>query len=440
MATVPRPRPAIAESRSYLWGAFLVGFFLQFNLVPTAWHIPITRFSQLVMLPCIAFLVHRLLSRANPLSTLFYCVLMLLFVALHLALGGASLAFGNANIDLALSVGSALYLLGGVGLYILVAQRSGTTWFCWGILLGGLLSLIVFVMEANGMTGLAKAIGLAQATQNVQMVAVGGGIGRLTGMWGHANEVGHVLAIAAPAAGYLFVSKRERMPLVILGIILAVCFFYTANRGGIIAAMATCIAMLFARKESIAVQRNSILLTLGAMAVIAYALYFLPPPAFIYERFADDAAMTNNASGRMATTLAGIEIALRHPFGMQVQDWRSALLSQTGFQTPHNGFISMANGLGVPFLLMYLFALVVVVIAGLRQPRKLSLDIFLMLAAVQMSVSFLFEELSYVDAFMLMFSLVMARVYSGAVNLAERRPAVGRARRRTDAEARPVTS
>jgi hypothetical protein len=68
----------------------------------------------------------------------------------------------------------------------------------------------------------------------------------------------------------------------------------------------------------------------------------------------------------------------------------------------------------------------------------LSLDIFLMLAAVQMSVSFLFEELSYVDAFMMMTSLVLARVFSGAVDM------TGRARtrvqrRQPDAQAQPAT-
>jgi hypothetical protein len=438
MATRSMPRLAAAEQPAFQWALFALGFFLQFNLVPTAWHIPVTRFTQLLMLPCIAFLVHRLASRTNMIFTVFYCAVMMLFVVLHLAFSGTSLTFGSGNSDLAVTIGYALYLLGGVGIYIMLAQRNGTSWFCWGILIGALLSLIVFVMEAHGMTGLAQSLGLAQPNQTVQKMGGEDGFSRLTGMWGHANAVGHVLAIAAPAAGYLFVSRRERMPLVLLGIIMLVCFYFTANRGGIIATMVTGVVMLFARKESIRAQRRSILITLGGLAVVAYGLYYLPSPDFIYARFSGGSGMNNNATGRVVTLMAGLDLAVRHPFGMSITDWGDALHRSTGFDTPHNGFISMANGMGVPFVLMYIWAVVTVGIAGLRKPRKLSLDIFLMLAAVQMSVSFLFEELSYVDAFMMMTSLVLARVFSGAVDM------TGRARtrvqrRQPDAQAQPAT-
>ncbi|QJU57104.1 O-antigen ligase family protein [Sphingomonas sp. AP4-R1] len=441
MATRSMPKLAAVEQPSYQWAAFALGFFLQFNLVPTAWHIPITRFTQLLMLPCIAFLVHRLASRPNPLPTLLYCAGMLLLVVLHLAFSGTPLAFGGGNIDLAASVGYALYLLGGVGLYIMLAQRSGTSWFCWGILIGGLFSLLVFVMEANGLTGLAKAIGLTQPTQSLQKIGSDDGFTRLTGMWGHANEVGHVLAIAAPAAGYLYVSRRERMPLVLLGLITMACFFFTANRGGVIAVIVTGLAMLVARKERVDIKRKSFLFTMLGVVGVCYALYFLPSPDFIYARFAGDSgAINSNASGRLVTTRLGIDIALHHPFGMGVTDWRAALERGSGFQTPHNGFISMTNGMGIPFLLMCVWALIAVTLAGLRQPRKLSLDIFLMLAAVQMAVSFMFEELSYVDSFMMISALIMARVYSGAVNLVGRGRGRGAVpmRRKPDAQAQPA--
>lgn len=441
MATPPLPRRAAGESQTYLWAAFAVGFFLQFNPVPLAWHIPVPRFSQFAMLPCIAFLVHRMLSRTNLLSPLLYCALMLLFACIHVAVAGTSLMFGGGNTDLAITVSYVLYLIGGVGLYILLTQRSATAWFCWGLLIGALLSLVVFVMEANGMSGLAKLLGLTQSNQTIQKIGVSDGFSRLTGMWGHANEVGHVLAIAAPAAGYLYVARRERMALLVLAIVTGACFYFTANRGGVIAVLVTCIVMLFARKEVVAVKRRSILIMLAALAVISYALYFMPSPDFIYARFSDESGATKNASGRVETTLAGIELALQHPFGIGDTDWRAALQARTGFSTPHDGFISMAYEMGLPFVLMVMVAMAIVSFAGFRQPRTFSLDIFLMLAAVQMMISFLFEELSYVDPFVMLVSLILARVYSGAVSTVTRRGARGTApsRRQVDLQAQPAT-
>ncbi|PZU07037.1 O-antigen ligase [Sphingomonas sp.] len=434
MATRLMPAAAAGDAGVYRWAAFGTGFLLQFNLVPAAWHIPVTRISLIAMLPWIAFLIHRLLSRANPLSTILYSAIIVLFVFLHLAFSGTALTFGGGNVDLALSLGYLIYLLGAVGLYIVLAQRSGTAWFCWGLLFGALTSLLVFVMQAIGLGGLAISLGLSQPRQVIQGLVDGSS--RLTGMWGHANEVGHILAISAPAAGYLFVSRRDRAPLVLLAIIMGGCFFFTANRGGMIAAIITCIAMFFARKESVMEQRRPLLITLALLAVVGYALYFLPAPEFIFARFTEDSNINNNASGRLGTTLAGLEMAVTHPFGMSGVDWRSALRSRTGFSTPHNGFIAMTNSIGLPFVLMYLVALVTVVLAGLRKPRKLSLDIFLMLAAVQASFSFMFEDVSLADPFMVIIGLIMARVYSGAVTLAApRRRNASAGRRQADAQA-----
>jgi O-antigen ligase len=431
MARPLTPRAAPAEPRSYQWSAFATGFFLQFDLVPTAWHIPITRISLVIMLPWIAFLVHRLLSRTNLLWTILYGVLMLIFVLLHLAFSGTSLNFGGGNVELAVSLSYALYLLGGIGLYIALAQRSGTGSFCWGLLIGALVSLIVFVMQAAGLGSLAIALGLSQPRQVIQELG-GSGFSRLTGMWGHANAVGHILAIAAPAAGYLFIARRDRLPLILLAVIMGTCFFFTANRGGMIAAVLTCIAMLFMRKESVMAQRRTFLIAIGGLVGISYAMYFLPSPEFIYVRFTEDSGINSNASGRVATTLSGIELAIRHPFGLSSTDWRASLKENTGFITPHNGFITLAYQMGLPFLLMYLAAIVGCVLAGLRKPRKLSLDIFLMLAAVQASISFMFEELSNADPFIVLIGLIMARCYSAAVDVNGRRRTRVEPRRQPD--------
>lgn len=411
------------------------GFFLQFDLVPTAWHIPITRITLILMIPFILYLFHYITTYRKLTKVTGYLVAIPAFSLLHIASTGMSLSFGASNTDLALALGFVLYLVGGIGIYITLFRRGGTDGFCWGLLLGALCSLPILVLQANGFGDLLIKVGFAEPRQVVQQVNLPGLTERLTGMWGHANEVGHVLAIATPAACYLYLYRQTRLPLAIAAIVSVVGYYYTVNRGGIIASMLVFIMTLFIKNKQVGIdyskqKPNDILIAAIALGVIVIALYLLPTPEFLYKRLDDANAINQNAGGRFATTLAGLQAALQSPFGSLSSDWRWTMKGLTGFTTTHNGFLSLAFELGALALPFFIFAFGAVVVQGFRTSKRLSLDTYLMLASIQVSISFMFEELSDCDAFMLMMGIIMARVYSGVVDVKADQSDGGKARRR----------
>lgn len=400
-----------------LYACFLVGLFLQFNIVPVAFHIPVPRITQLLTLPLIGFLIYTIaFSKRSFTQTIAYLSAMTILIAVHMFASGTSMSFGGSNSDLASALAFGLYLFGAVGLYLLLSKRNATNYFAWGIVIGGLLSLVAFFMQAHGMAALARTLGLAQPNQVVARLSDEGETIRLSGMWAHANQVGHVLAMVAPASGFLLLSRGNKLPTVLMAIAMLVCFNYTGNRGGVITSVLTAIAAIFIRSETTRSRRRAIVGSAIFLFIATYALYFMPLPESFYARFEHNANMDRNASGRLLTTQEALTLAIEHPFGMSQPDWRSALVQRTGFSTPHNGFFALANAMGLLFLLMFVGAQIRVVMLGLKKPRDLSLDIFLALAAFQIALSFMFEELGYTDTFMFVIALIMARVYSGAVD------------------------
>jgi hypothetical protein len=408
--TASVPGPVAAQVRMPLWRpwlAFLFGFFLQFNILIGGGEgdavIGGYGFRALDFLSVLAvalLLIHAVLPRRVLALAVFTAII-----------GAMSLlriqdpTFWSDSRTVTLALHYLAYSFSGLYLATICSDDFVVMRFCWGLIVGLLATVPIFVLQDLGYSSSLVELGLVPGWHD--MVDLGSGdIARYSGLWGHPNQAGHIAALAG-AAGAYFVFHRRWIPAVLVATALVTVFYYTESRGGLIAGGSVlALSLLFERKHKLDFFRIAIV-AIAVIIVIALLLQI----DFIAYRFEADPTAASNFSERLASTWAGIEVALANPLGLNLDVYNSEMFSASGVGTPHNGFISAAIILGmVPFLL-----LIASFLANCRVRDEA--DQFFLFLTVQVSVSFMFEQVpadyDYAFIICLLFGRAFLRTHIG---------------------------
>ena len=380
-----RSAPAISVAGAALWKqafAFLVGFSVQFSMLigggaegasATGGYgyrlLDFVALGAACLLGVYSFVPHRIL----PLAA--YSVIV---GALFLP----ALAMANDPRTALLIYHYILYSFAALMVAVVVSEAQVLHRFCWGLIIGLLASVPVFVLQNLGWSGALIDWGLMPGYANI-FGAVARDIPRYSGLWGHPNEAGHVAALAAAAGAYFAISQRRLVPLILVAGGLLAVFYYTWCRGALIAG-GIVLAIPFVVSRGRAKSHRLIVM----LPILLLAVFVVSQLDFVASRFEDDANASNNIADRVASVLGGLQAMLDNPLGTSIDQFLSSVAAATGgIGSPHNGFIFFGGVLG----LLPLAAFLAACMANFRVRNDS--DTFFLLFTLQVSISFLFEQL-----------------------------------------------
>ena len=388
---------AAEQSRTSAWMqglAFLFGFFSQFDILvggngegAAATGGYGYRVSDLLCVVAIGLLGIRALSprRLVPLAIFSIIIVAIAFIRIL----GPSL---NGDRSGVLAIHYLAYSFAALYLVTILEQKAARERFCWGLILGLLASVPVFILQGTDHVGELVSLGLIPGNFQVLHLDVGGPL-RYSGLWGHPNEAGHVAALAAPAGAYFFFVQRRILPTALIAGALFVIFYYTQSRGGLmVGGGVLAIPFLFSQRGKINVFRFVI-----AGLAILISVVLISHLDFISSRF-EDAGTAGNFAERLNTIQFGLETVLAHPFGLSLTDFELIMASGTGgVPGSHDGLIFF----GAIFGWLPLAFLITAVVRSLSV--RSDADVFFALIASGLLFSSLFEEVpaSYPFAFVI---------------------------------------
>jgi hypothetical protein len=340
----------------------------------------------------------------------------LMSVVLYGLAVGALFATGALSIDprtAILAYHYVLYSFAALYLVVILDDVSVLEWFCWGLIVGLLATIPIFLAQDSGYSAKLVEWGLSPGYAPF----IGGtvrAVPRYAGLGGHPNETGHVAALTAAAGAYFVVARRRFLPGILVAAGLMVVFYYTWSRGGFIAGGIILAIPFLMTKGRINIFR---LAMMSAVLVLAFAV--LTQIDFVASRFSDDPNAANNIADRIESTLSGLSVLLTNPMGMPFDDFISLVASGSGgVESPHNGFIFFGGIFG----LLPLAAMLAAFAVNFRV--RDDVDIFFALLTLVICISFMFEQLpgSYSYAFTV--CLVGARAFlkTGLGRLIKARP------------------
>jgi hypothetical protein len=275
-----------------------------------------------------------------------------------------------------------LYSFAALYVAVLLSDTSALNRFCWGLTIGLLASVPIFVLQNWGWSRTLLDWGLMPGYTNV-FGAVARDIPRYSGLWAHPNEAGHIAALAAAAGAYLTIAQRRLLPVILVAAGLLAVFYYSWCRGALIAGVAVLAIPFFVSRGRAKTSRLVFMLPIFIIAIVA-----LSQLDFVASRFENDQNAANNVTDRFASLLGGMRVMLANPFGMSIAYFLSSIAAATGgIGSPHNGFIFLGGVLGLMPLLVFLAACA----ASLR--IRDDTDLFFALLTLQVVVSFMFEQL-----------------------------------------------
>lgn len=285
-----------------------------------------------------------------------------------------------------------LYSLAALYVVIVLEDVVALERFCWGLIFGLLASVPIFVVQDSMFSSKLAEWGLTPGYSQVAW-ADGSGYARYAGLWSHPNEAGHIAALSAAAGAYFAFVRRRFLPLALVFVGLIAVFYYARSRGGFIAGGAIlAIPFLITRG------RTSVFRLMVTSAIVGLSIVLVSQIDFIGSRFGDDPNGANNIAQRLESIESGLNVLLTRPLGMPIDEFMSYVSAGSGGTTsPHNGFIFFGGVFG----LLPLSAFLVACAASLRV--RDDTDVFFALLTVQVTISFLFEQLplSYVYAFVI---------------------------------------
>jgi len=403
IARVKTPNLNLQKSRRFPGGRFLaagvIGFFLQFNPSLVNLHLGIAHFSEIVFLMMTVGTGYLFATGYRQVRIVVLVLFVLGCFVTRAAFGGLEFQMGNGNNDLVSAVGFLVYALGAPFLFYLFEDSEPVYGFSLGFLAGAVGSTMVLWGQFVHLDSLLIQLGLMPPVHTVQMLSTVGE-GRMSGMWGHANEAGHVLALAMSAAACVWVCRRGYgAPAIALAIAcVAAMFYFAANRGGIISCVIVLGAAMYLNDDFRPTKWRTVILV-AILLTMAIVVPYMISNSLFSGRFAND-VLAQNASGRVTTTWQGFELMLTHPFGYNTDVRQSDLRTETGFDTPHNGWLALGYAEGIPFLLIVVASLVFVLARPFIRWRVRPRDVLAFFFAIQLATSFMFEELAYSENFM----------------------------------------
>jgi hypothetical protein len=283
-----------------------------------------------------------------------------------------------------------LYSFAALYLATVLSDAASLEWFCWGLIIGLLATVPIFILQASDYSSKLVEWGLVPGYAYVFSSAESD-FARYSGLYGHPNEAGHVAALSAAAGAYYALVRRNYIPSILVGVGLIAVFYFTRSRGGLLAGVVTLAAPYLLPSQRSTLFR---LATTVALAAIAFGLMWQLD--FIASRFTADPNEAYNIADRLDSILSGLQVLATHPFGMPINEFLSYVAAGSGGVTsPHNGFIFLGGVFGILPLSAFVLAWAVSLYTFDR------IDVFFALFAVQMCVSLLFEQMpgSYPFAF-----------------------------------------
>jgi hypothetical protein len=288
------------------------------------------------------------------------------------------------------------------GLYVAINLSSGAAlgMFCWGLIVGLLATIPIYVLQDAGWSANLIQWGFASGFART-FDQLSRDMPRLSGITGHPNEAGHVAALATAAGTYFALLRRGFWPLILVAGGVLATFYYTWSRGGLIAS-ALILAVPF-----VYVRGRAALLRIGVTAgILIAAVALLSQLDFVSSRFGDDPNATDNMAQRLESILAGFQVLMMNPFGMSINEFISLVAAGSGgVASPHNGFLFFGGVFG----LLPLFVLISAFAMNLRV--RTDQDIFFALLTLQICVSFLFEQLPGSLPYVFVMCVLVARAY-----------------------------
>jgi O-Antigen ligase len=292
-----------------------------------------------------------------------------------------------------------LYSLAGIYVAMIVNDQAALSRFCWGLILGGLATVPIFSLESAGYSSALIDWGLVPGYSHI-FAGLVRSLPRYSGLSGHPNEAGHVAALSAAAGAYFAYVQRRYLPLALAAGSILLIFYYTWSRGGLVAGgVVLFIPFLFSRGRT-EVWRLPLMIVSFVVVLVAITQF-----DFVISRFEDDPNVANNIAGRIDSTTYALGALLSHPFGTSMEDFYSIVGSGTGgTSSAHNGFLFFGGIFGV----LPLLVLLTVFLANFIVRDET--DIFFAFLTLQVSLSYLFEQLSGSYSYAFITSIMMSRL------------------------------
>jgi hypothetical protein len=354
------------------------------------------RVLDFLCIVAIALLVFQNLNSRRIVALAIYAISLSALAAIRVV----DPAFGDDPRTAILGIHYLGYSFAGLYLAIALNRPTATAAFCWGLVLGLLVTLPIFVLQDTGQDTMLVNLGLIPGYYQVLQLDVGDSL-RYAGLWTHPNEAAHVAALAAPGAAWLYLIENRKLPMTLVAGALLAIFYYTQSRGGLVVGYCVLVLpLLFGRDRRIYPLR---LLLVGIGILIIFE--GLSQLDFVSSRFLG-AGTEGNASERLNSILAGVQVIASHPFGLSISLFHSLVSSGTGgTASPHNGFIFFAAAFGwLPFLVL-LAAIII------NLSVRSSADTLFMLVSIGIVLSCLFEEVPLTYPFAFVISMIIGRAF-----------------------------
>lgn len=376
---------------------FLGGFLIEMNILvggnggaaeTGGYGFRITDFFSLV---CVLLLTTRIYNAQRIVSVTLYCI------AVAVMFLPQCLSSNDRTAILALHY--VLYCFSGLYLCLLISE--GPLPFCTGLIVGLMCTILVFVLQdLNLPQEELSRWGLAPGYRP-DLTEIARVMPRYSGLWSHPNEVGHVAALGGPAGAYWFLARRKVLPVAIVVACLLASFLFCWSRGGLVAgSSAIAVALLWPKGGKLNAGQ---LIGMIGLALAALLLWQLD---FVSSRFSADPNFEGNIAERLNTMLQGLQLVLSNPIGLPIDDYVSELNALTGgVNSPHNGFLFFGAVFGIVPVVVLVYAMV----ANLwfREPS----DLFFSLLAIQVLVTFQFEQVPGSYGYILVICILLARAF-----------------------------
>ncbi len=256
--------------------------------------------------------------------------------------------------------------------------------FAWGLLLGGLVNVLVIILQQLGFQSMLQMVGLSSSGANyTEFVSYQL---RIPGLHGQHNASSAVTSLMIPVGFYLYFRRKIKLVWLLTSILgLLIALNLTSTRSPLVVTVATItFASIMARRF-----RLSILLGVFLLGIIGPLVVVYGPPGG-WARWRNTEAMTSNATEREDSNWGALELSLDHPLGLGVARGHQLLEEKTGLRSTHNAFLQAALTWGIPFALLLIVGMAVAVIRGSGSEQAMT---FLpSVLAFHMTGLFLFEE------------------------------------------------
>lgn len=236
-------------------------------------------------------------------------------------------------------------------LLIINLRTSHTiTYFCYGLIVGCLLNVLVLVGQFVGLGELLRKIGLVSIALDRDSYGGVLDLQRYTGMWEHPNATMAVISLIIPASLWLYKTKKHNLKIVLSAwAVLLFAFIFTQTRSPVMCAALITFVVLIIDKTF-----NKMWLIL-IMALFISGILILGPPGG-WERWAGYDTLDKNFTERFASTIASLSVTFQSPFGNTLLELQGKIAEHTNYivTATHNGLFFIGGYFG--FIALFLIA------------------------------------------------------------------------------------